>query len=74
VSIGPKMREAYYYVKTHPGCSKYAVARHIGPSPRFGDRAVVRALAAGIIEDKGDGFYYKLHTTSFGVDQIEGQG
>lgn len=52
--IGPKMAMAARYVAINPGCSKYEVARYVGPhgSNRFGDAIVLRAIAAGLIEDR----------------------
>lgn len=49
--IGPKMIEAYEYIKTHPYCTKLEVAKAIGPngSVRYGYEIVNRTISAGII-------------------------
>lgn len=49
--IGPKMQAATDYVRDHPGCTKLAVADHVGPhgSRMFGYRIVDRAISAGLI-------------------------
>lgn len=61
--IGPKMREALIYVQTHPGCSKHEVAKAVGPhgSNAFGDRVVLRTLAAGLIANRGTSSRYALY-------------
>lgn len=60
--IGPKMVEVVEYVAKHPGCTQQAVARHVGPngSHKFGARSVQRALAAGLVENKGTVRKYSL--------------
>lgn len=49
--IGPKMMEAVAFVQDNPGCTKHAVAVAVGPngSNKWGDRAVWRAIKAGLI-------------------------
>lgn len=46
VHIGPKMREAYAYVKQHPGELEYVIQKHFG---RSGKEIVNRLVAAEMI-------------------------
>lgn len=50
--IGPRMQQAVYYVKHHPGCAILPVAKHVAPHGTgiaFGYRTVHRAIKAGLI-------------------------
>lgn len=58
------MRAAADYVAAHPGCPKLPVARAVGPhgSTQFGYRSVDRAIGAGLIVARGDGWTrYRLY-------------
>lgn len=71
--IGPKMQAAAEYVRHHPGCTKHEVSVAIGPhgSNNFGNRAVLRAIKAGLIEDRGgEPMRYKLYVTEKFFDVI----
>lgn len=60
--IGPRMQQAYDYVRKNPDCTKYAVARAIGPhgSQFYGWRALQRAIEAGMILAVKEGDSFKL--------------
>lgn len=55
--VGPRMRDACAYVAAHPGCTRYEIAKHIGPrgSARYGYETVRRCVAAGLIVLVGNG-------------------
>lgn len=71
--IGPKMRQAAHYVRFHPGCTAYAVAKNVGPhgSTSYGYNIVVRTLAAGLIANSAPpGANSELHITNAGLREI----
>lgn len=51
VRVGPRMWQAYNFVRCNPDCSKYAASKAIGPngSRFYGWRALQRAIHAGLI-------------------------
>lgn len=64
--IGPVMCAAWAYVRANPGCSKYEVSRAVGPhgSNNYGNRAVWRAIAAGLIRYEFRGGRYHLYAVT----------
>jgi hypothetical protein len=60
--IGPKMWDAYNYVRSHPDCTKCQVSVAIGPngSNYYGWRCVDRAIKAGLIKAIKSGNKYQL--------------
>lgn len=65
----PVMREVAGYVAANPGCPELWPATFTGPgdSARDGHRAVARALAAGLIEDRSGGARRRLYVTAAGL-------
>ena len=70
---GPRMLQAAAYVRDCPGASSNSVSYAIGPHGIriHGQKAVNRALWAGLIEDRGRGRAFELHITDTGRDALE---
>src|ERR1700761_1104270 len=70
---GPRMLQVTAYVRDHPGKSSNAVSYAAGPHGIriHGQKAVNRALWAGLIEDRGRGRAFELHITDTGRDPRE---
>jgi hypothetical protein len=67
--VGPVMAAITAYVAGHPGCPKLHPALACGPngSTRYGYEAVNRAMAAGLIENRGGAAAaYRLYPTGSG--------
>jgi hypothetical protein len=75
--IGDRMHSATAYVAGHPGCSKYEVSVAVGPhgSNSYGDRIVLRAIRAGLIENRSPegSWFYALHVTDAGRELLKGE-
>jgi len=70
---GPRMMQVTAYVRDHPGESSNSVSYATGPHGIriHGQKAVNRALSAGLIEDRGIGRAFQLHITDTGQDALE---
>jgi hypothetical protein len=70
---GPRMLQVTAYVRDCPGKSSNAVSYAAGPHGIriHGQKAVNRALWAGLIEDRGRGRAFELHITDTGRDALE---
>jgi hypothetical protein len=67
------MLQVAAYVRDHPGESSNSVSYATGPHGIriHGQKAVNRALSAGLIEDRGIGRAFELHITDTGLDALE---
>lgn len=70
---GPRMLQVTAYVRDHPGESSNSVSYAAGPHGIriHGQKAVNRALSAGLIENRGKGRVFELHITDTGRDALE---
>jgi hypothetical protein len=70
---GPRMLQVTAYVRDNPGESSNSVSYATGPHGNriHGQKAVNRALSAGLIEDRGTGRAFELHITDTGRDALE---
>src|SRR3984885_9223651 len=70
---GPRMLQVTAYVRDHPGESSNSVSYATGAHGIriHGQKAVNRALSAGLIEDRGTGRAFELHITDTGRDALE---
>ena len=70
---GPRMLQVTAFVRDHPGESSNAVSYATGPHGIriHGQKAVNRALWAGLIENRGTGRAFELRITETGRDALE---
>jgi hypothetical protein len=77
--VGHSMLRALAFIRNHPGCSKFACARHIG-EPRGRDPAhapsslyqtIDRCIDLGFVDATMVGRIYSLHIATSGAALLE---